>query len=80
MASLLCPYPVSTSCGISRFLHWSVGIGCKKIKEEKNYVGMNVRILPSVCRAILLKKKTSHYSKSGSIVFLISPEQYLRKL
>ena len=49
------------------------------MKEEKNDVGMNVHMLSSVCRAILLKKKTSHYSKSGSIVFHISPEQYLRK-
>ncbi len=62
MASLLCPYLVST-----RFLHWSVGIGCKKIKEEKNDVGMNVHMLFSVCRAILWKMKTSHYSTSGSI-------------
>ena len=49
-----------------------------KNKTREHDVGMNVHMLSSVCRASYLKKKSSYYSKAGSIVFLSSPEQYLR--
>ena len=46
MTSLLSPYLGSNSCRLSQFLHCSVGIGCKKMKEEKNDVDMNVQCCP----------------------------------
>ena len=73
MTSLLCPYIGSTSCRLSQFLLCSVGIGCKKMKEMKNDVDMNVQCYLMHVGKDSWKEKVPTIVKQGALRFLVCP-------
>ena len=73
MTSLLSPYLGSTSCRLSQFLHCSVGIGCKKMKEEKNDVDMNVQCCLMHVGKDSWKGKVPTIVKQGTVCFIVCP-------